>query len=253
MRLYISYRFPDKGFVGRLRLHLPDLLPEADVKQSNPVGNIAAIDALIKATDVLMVVIGPNWLGYSRASASLLQSPDDRVRCELTAALKYPHVRIAPLLLEDAQMPAKEDLPAALASFAKINATIIRHTSFDADVTAAIEMLQSSNEESSWSPSIAYGTIRVLSKKQGLVNRYFETDYPPVTIMIDGEAVGTMRLFNRSFEQNVTPGEHVVTIKSADRTISPRECRISVRPGQTTVLNAERNWFLGTISLQPVN
>jgi hypothetical protein len=49
------------------------------------------------------------------------------------------------------------------------------------------------------------------------------------------------------------PGEHVVTLITGDKPVRQCECRVLVRQGQTSVLYAERNWFIGTISLMPAN
>lgn len=253
MRLYISYRPDDKGFVGRMRLHLQELLPELEVKQSDPHRNIETIDSVIQDMDIVLVVIGASWLHSNEQKTIFLDSPDDYVRKELTAALKSAHIRIAPLLLDNARMPGKEDLPFELIAFARINATTIRHNSFESDLMAVIEMLRSPEEESSWSPSVEYGTIQIRVKEGGPIMRYLETEYPPVTIMIDGEDVGTIHLINKTFEQNVLPGEHVVALKPGAKTGTQCECRVLVRQGQTTALSAERNWFIGTLSLRPAN
>ena len=83
--------------------------------------------------------------------------------------------------------------------------------------------------------------------------RYVETDYPPVTIVIDGEDVRAMHLINKTFDQNVMPGEHVVALRTGNKPVRQCECRVFVSQGQTSVLYAERNWFIGTISLRVAN
>jgi hypothetical protein len=250
MRLYISYRLDDKGFVGRMRLHLQELLPVLEVKQSDPRVNVETIDSIIKDIDVVLVVIGANWLRTNKQSARILNSPDDYVYCELSAALKYAHIRIAPLLIDGARMPGKQDLPFEVSAFATINAATIKHASFEKDLMEVVETLRSPGDESSWFPSVEYGTIQIRSKAGGFIKHYLETDYPPVTVIIDGEEVGTMQLINKTFQQNVMPGEHVVTLKPTDRTIRQCECRVFIRQGQTSVLYAERNPFWGTLSIK---
>ena len=246
MRLYISYRPDDKGFVGRMRLHLQELLPALEVKQSRPDANAETIDSIIRDMDIMLVVIGSNWLHLNIPSASL-NSPNDYVRHELIAALKFSHIRIAPLLVDDARMPGKQDLPSELTAFATRNAATIKHASFEKDLMAVAEMLRSPENESSWFPSVEYGTIQIHSKEGGFVKRYLETDYPPVTVMIDGEEVGTMQLINNTFEQKVTPGEHIVILKPADKTIRQCEYCVLVRQGQPSVCIAEVRIFIARL------
>jgi hypothetical protein len=74
------------------------------------------------ACTVLLAIIGPAWLtaadehGHRR-----LDDPDDLVRLEIEAALTRG-IRIIPILVEGAVMPAGDDLPGSLAAFARRNA-----------------------------------------------------------------------------------------------------------------------------------
>jgi hypothetical protein len=253
MRCYISYRPEDKGFVARMRFGLQKLLPELEVRQSNPQGNNESIASIIENVDAVLVVIGAGWLRSAGASNTFLASPDDYVRHELTAALNNPHIRIAPLLLDDARMPGKDVFPTELRAFATVAAATIKGDSFEADLQRAIEMLRTPDDESSWFPTVEYGTVQIRCNQGGLVKRYLETEHTPVTIMIDGEDVGAMHLINKTFEQKLTPGEHVVALRSGDIPVRRCECRVFVRQGQTSVLRAERNWFVGTLSLRSDN
>jgi hypothetical protein len=252
-RWYISHRPDDKGFVGRMRVHLQELVPGLEVKQSDPRVNSSTIGSIIEEMDTVLVVIGPNWLRQVKQALPFLDSPGDHVRHELTAALQYSHILIAPLLLDGVKMPGKAALPPGLSAFSKINATTIRHTAFESDLLTVVEMLRTPGEESSWAPTVEYGTIQISGKQGGFILRYLETEYAPVTIMIDGEEVGAMHLLNKTFEQKVKPGEHLVTLRSEDKPVKRCECRVLVRQGQTSLLYAERNWFIGTMSLTPVN
>jgi hypothetical protein len=54
------------------------------------------------------------------------------VRLEVEAALARD-VRVIPVLVEDATMPRRKDLPEDLATLARRNAFILRHETFRAD------------------------------------------------------------------------------------------------------------------------
>ncbi|MBX7109010.1 MAG: toll/interleukin-1 receptor domain-containing protein [Chitinophagales bacterium] len=253
MRLYISYHPDDKGFVGRLRLYIQEHLPALEVKQSNPQTTAATIDSIIRDMDVVLVVIGKNWLRTVKQSATILNAPGDYVNRELTAALKNTHIRIAPLLIDEARMPGKQDIPPSLTAFATIHAATIRNTSFEKDVMQVVEMLRSPGDESAWLPSVEYGTIQIRTKKGGFISHYLETEYPPAIILIDNETVGTLQLINKTFEHKVIPGEHIVAIKPGNKVGKQCECRIKVRSQQVSVLYADRNAHWGTLSLRSEN
>ena len=253
MRWYISYRPEDKGFVSRMRFQLLDLLPGLEVQQSDPHRNVQSINSIIEKSDILLVVIGAGWNRNDPQAHNHPDAEGDHIRQELTAAFHFSHIKIAPLLIEDTRMPGKADLPPALSRFAKINASSIRDATFEQDIKKVVDMLRSPDDGSSWSPSVEYGTIQINVNKGNLVKRYLETDYPPVTVIIDGEDVGTMRLLNKGFEHKVLPGEHVVAIRTGDKPVRQCETRVAVRQGKISVLQAERNLFWGSISLRPVS
>jgi hypothetical protein len=70
-----------------------------------------------------------------------LDDPDDIVRLEIEAALARD-VRVIPILVGDAVMPGRGDLPESLAGLTRRNALFIRYESFRYDaerLVAAIE------------------------------------------------------------------------------------------------------------------
>jgi hypothetical protein len=87
----------------------------------------------VGSCDVLLAVIGPGWLtAPDEAGQRRLDDPDDLVRLEVEAALARD-VRVIPVLVEDATMPRRKDLPEDLATLARRNAFILRHETFRAD------------------------------------------------------------------------------------------------------------------------
>ena len=70
----------------------------------------ARIDEAVGKCDALIAVIGPQWLGIERDGVRRLHLPDDFVRLEVANALKRD-ILVVPVLVRDATMPSKDDLP----------------------------------------------------------------------------------------------------------------------------------------------
>ena len=80
-------------------------------------------DAL-RESDVLIVVIGPKWLGPGRRGRVRIHDQTDQVRIEVETAVNL-NIPIIPVLVERGQMPAPETLPESLSDFAYLNAAEI--------------------------------------------------------------------------------------------------------------------------------
>ncbi len=142
-RLFISYRREDSA-AGRLADHLRQKLGEKeiffDVKNIKAGDDFAkVIESGIASSEVLLAVIGKSWLGET-AGHRRLDDEKDFVRLEIAAALKRK-IRVVPVLVEGASMPAEEDLPPELKGLRRHNWMEIRDVSFDRDVAALIEDL----------------------------------------------------------------------------------------------------------------
>jgi len=107
-----------------------------------------AIFRAVAACTVLLAIIGPSWLTAADARGSRrLEDPQDLVRLEIQAALTRG-VRVIPILVEGAMMPAPDDLPDGLAGLARLHALHIRHETFDSDagsLMAAVERVLASS------------------------------------------------------------------------------------------------------------
>jgi uncharacterized protein YecT (DUF1311 family) len=73
-------------------------------------------DALT-ATDVLLVIVGPRWLGRGEGVASRMDNESDPVRVEVEMALKRD-IPVIPVLVSGMKMPEAGQLPASLKDFA---------------------------------------------------------------------------------------------------------------------------------------
>lgn len=79
------------------------------------------IQEVLLRTDVLIAVIGPDWLGRSAAGDTRMRAEKDPVRVEIETALDHK-TAILPVLIEGAKMPANTELPASFGNFAYLNA-----------------------------------------------------------------------------------------------------------------------------------
>jgi hypothetical protein len=77
-------------------------------------------DTLLKA-DVVIAVIGPNWVGRDVVGAARIAEETDPVRVEIETALAQ-HKAVIPVLVDGARMPSDIELPPPLAAFAFLNA-----------------------------------------------------------------------------------------------------------------------------------
>lgn len=84
------------------------------------------LDAALQSARVLLVLIGPSWLGAAdQYSRRRLDKDDDWVRKEIAAGLqraKNGDLEVIPILLEGASMPPADALPEAIAGLAELQA-----------------------------------------------------------------------------------------------------------------------------------
>src|SRR6516165_9489753 len=94
---------------------------------------VEAIETTVAKCDVLIAVIGNNWLTSKDGHGNRrLDNPEDFVRMEIGAALKRK-IRVIPVLVDGALMPQAADLPEDLKPLVRRNALLITETSFDGD------------------------------------------------------------------------------------------------------------------------
>ena len=89
----------------------------------------------IKRSDVVLVMIGDNWLD-SRPGTDRrrIDEDDDFVRLEIESALASPNVRILPVLVEGAPMPLSAELPESIRQLARLNAFELSDHRWTSDV-----------------------------------------------------------------------------------------------------------------------
>jgi hypothetical protein len=129
-KIIISYRRADSAAISgrifdRLVSHYEDDAVFMDVDKI-PFGTDFRehIRKVLLEGDILLAVIGPNWLGKSSDGTSRIKDEADPVRVEIESALRQK-TRMIPVLVDGATMPSTADLPDALRDLAYLNAAPI--------------------------------------------------------------------------------------------------------------------------------
>ena len=82
------------------------------------------IHTALDQADVLIVVVGPKWLGARRNGSNRIMDDYDPVRTEVEVALKRG-IAVVPVLVDGAAMPDAADLPESIKSFRFRNAASV--------------------------------------------------------------------------------------------------------------------------------
>jgi hypothetical protein len=125
--IMISYRRDDsKGITGRIFDRLENYYGKDNVFMD--IDNIPFgvdfrehLQQALERCDILLVIIGPSWLGAERHGRPALAEESDWVRMEVEAALAK-RIPVIPVLLDRVPMPKATELPPTLHDFAFRNA-----------------------------------------------------------------------------------------------------------------------------------
>jgi len=160
-RVFISYRREDSsGYAGhlsdRLRRHFGDHQVFMDIDAIEPgLDYQEHIESTIDTIDVMVALMGRQWLTAGDASGSRrLDDPDDVVRLEIARALERK-VRVIPVLVEGAAMPTVHDLPHPLLPLAHRNALEISDSRWDYDCQRLVGVLERALGEPPARPTVA--------------------------------------------------------------------------------------------------
>ena len=145
MRVFVSYRRQDARHVaGRLADRLVERFEVfMDMDTIEPGTDFTdVIRQAVRDCDVFLSVIGPQWTAVQAEDGlRRLDDPNDWVVAETAAALER-QVPVIPVLVDGATMPARSELPPALASLASRQAVTIHHESFSSDVNRLIGAIE---------------------------------------------------------------------------------------------------------------
>jgi TIR domain len=145
--IFISYRRSDSApYAGRLFDRLtahfsdPQVFMDLEIKPGDDF--VERLEEGVGRCDVLLVLIGPDWLGAADAEGGRrLDDPQDFARIEVLAALNRG-IRVIPVLVGRAVMPSARDLPADLAPLARRQALELSDLRFRTDTDRLIEVIE---------------------------------------------------------------------------------------------------------------
>ena len=137
-RVFVSYRRKDtRHAAGRLDdllsqdfdlfMDVEDIAPGTDFTQ--------ALLRAVDASQVMLALIGPDWATeLDESGQPRINDPQDWVAHEIAVGLSR-NIVVIPVLVDEARMPDREDLPPHLADLANRHAFRLHHESFadDAD------------------------------------------------------------------------------------------------------------------------
>ena len=116
-KIFINYRRDDSiGMAGRLHDRLAQTFGRDDLFMDVDhipveVDFVAHLNSQVAACDVILVVIGRNWLkAKNKTGQRRLHQPEDFVAIEIAAALARD-IRVIPILVDGARMPKESELP----------------------------------------------------------------------------------------------------------------------------------------------
>lgn len=154
LRIFLSYRRSDcqpqaNGLYDGLRNRLPQARVFMDI-DSIPAGVDFQdhIQREISVCDVVLVMIGDNWLD-SRPGSEVrrVDEEGDFVRLEVESALASSEVRTVPVLVENAQMPRASELPDSIARLARINAIELNDLRWRGDLDRLVDAVEAIGRE----------------------------------------------------------------------------------------------------------
>jgi hypothetical protein len=140
-RIFLNYRRQDApAHAGRLYEGLAERFGPARVYRDIDTIHAGAefapkIENALDSVGAILVVIGRNWLGA-------MGDPDDFVRLEIAYALRH-NMKVIPVLVAGATMPAADELPPDLADLARLHPCELPDEDWSSGIDALVESLES--------------------------------------------------------------------------------------------------------------
>jgi hypothetical protein len=179
LRIFVNYRRDDSsGYANSIYQSLVVRFGAdqvfMDVDTIAPGENFdQRIDQTLSTCDIVVAVIGREWLTASDGRGPRLASPDDYVRLELERAIAR-NIPLVPTLVHGATLPQAEELPQPLRPLVKRHAIELRNASWNADVgrmVEAFEELASQIRDSSATPDVGDLLAKALDHVQRVPRR----------------------------------------------------------------------------------
>lgn len=217
--IFISYRREDaSASAGRIYDHLISRFGRQavfmDVDGIEPGMDFhEVLNQRVGECDVLLAVIGPDWLRPDSSGRRRIDSPNDFVQIEIGAGLDR-NIRVIPILVDGARMPEADELPDRLKPLSRRNALEVTHTRFSADIdilSGALSKIVAPTAPALASPALIPSLQpRGLTVQNGGMAELlapFATDQLFVSPNIPPDREGNARL-----ACNVEPGEAVIVL-----------------------------------------
>jgi len=146
IKIFVSYRRSDDiGFVGRLTDRLSSVYGEKNVFRD--ISGLRSgedfekrIGSKLSEATVVIAVIGAGWVGRRLFRTSRILTASDWVRKELEHALAS-ETPVIPILLGDAVLPTRAQLPVSLRGLLAVQTGRIRDASWENDSSALIRAI----------------------------------------------------------------------------------------------------------------
>lgn len=146
--IFISYRRNDSaGWTGRLSEHLvqhfgPDQIFMDIEKIEAGTDFVEAIESAVSSCSILLAIISPSWLAAVDAEGRRkIDKPDDFIRLEISTALKR-NIRVIPVLVGGAVMPAASEIPDDLKPLARRQSHELSDSRWDYDTELLINTME---------------------------------------------------------------------------------------------------------------
>jgi hypothetical protein len=145
--VFVSYRREETaGYAGRLHERLSEFFDEDYIVMDLPIPPredfVVQIEQGVGSCDVLLVVIGRNWVTVTDANGERrLEDPQDFTRLEVEAALRR-EVRVIPVLVGGAKPPNGTDLPEALARLTRLQSQEVTDIRWESDTQKLVEAIK---------------------------------------------------------------------------------------------------------------
>jgi len=174
--IFVSYRrkeslAPARAVYERLRSEFGSERVFIDLEGLDyGVDFVEVLEQQLAHCTVMLALIGPHWLGVDSDGSRRIDDENDFVRIELRTALERK-IRVVPVLVEGAAMPASRDLPDELKALVRRQALELDFRRFDSDVGRLIGTLRKILEAPELDATPAVPAYRVATDSRNAAGR----------------------------------------------------------------------------------